>query len=82
VDQVSVLTQYIEDSVLTETKAGAVFVDLTAAFDIVWHRYPTCKLVRLLPDRHMVRMIMELVCNRTFNLTTCAGYDTSRNGVP
>jgi len=30
----------------------------------------TCKLLRLLPDRHMVHMIMELVGNRSFTLTT------------
>ena len=28
------------------------------------------KLLRLLPDKHMVRMIMELVWNRSFTLTT------------
>jgi len=38
-----------------------VFVDLTAACDTVWHCRYTCKLLRLLPDRHMVRMIMAMV---------------------
>ena len=47
-----------------------MFVDLTAAYDTVWHRGLTCKLLRLLPDKHMVRMIMELVRNRSFTLTT------------
>jgi len=46
-----------------------VFVDLTAAYDTVWHRGLTCKLLRLLLDRHMVRMIMEMVINRNFTLT-------------
>ena len=40
--------------------AGAVFVDLTAVYDIVWHRGLTCKLLRLLPNKHMVQLIMEL----------------------
>jgi len=44
----------------------AVFVDLTVAYDTVWHRGLICKLLRLLPDRHMVCMIMELVGNRSF----------------
>ena len=35
-------------------KAGAVFVNLTAAYDTVWHRGLTCKLLRVLPDKHMV----------------------------
>ena len=63
-----------------------MFVDLTAAYDTVWHRGLTCKLLRLLPDKHMVRMIMELVRNRSFTITT---NDSKRsrlrrlkNGVP
>jgi len=47
-----------------------VFVDLTAAYDTVWHRGLTCKLLRLLPGRHTVRMIMEMVGNRSCNFTT------------
>jgi len=63
-----------------------VFVDLTAAYDTVWHRGLTCKLLRLLPDRHMVHVIMEVVDNRSFTHTTGNG-KTSRllrlnNGVP
>ena len=64
VDQVVLLTQNIEDSFEANKKAGALFVDLTAAYDTVWHRGLTCKLLRLLPDKHMVTMIMELVRNR------------------
>jgi len=44
-----------------------VFVDLTAAYGTVWHRGLTCKLLQLLPDRHM---IMEMVSNHSFILTT------------
>ena len=46
-----------------------MFVDLTAAYDTVWHRGLTCKLLQLLPDRHVVRIIMEMVANRSFALT-------------
>ena len=64
VDQIVLLTQNIEDSFeAKKKKAGAVFVDLTAAYDTVWHRGLTCKLLRLFPDKHMVKMIMELVRN-------------------
>ena len=69
VDQTVLLTQHIEDSFETKKKAGAVFVDLTAAYDTVWHRGLTCKLPRLLPDKHMVHMIMELIRNRSFTLS-------------
>ena len=70
VDQVVLLTQNIEDSFKAKKKASAVFVNLTAAYDTVWHRGLTYKLLRLLPDKHMVKMIMELVRNRSFTLTT------------
>ena len=69
VDQTVLLTQSIEDLFEAKKKAGAMFVDLTAAYDTVWHRYLTCKLLKLLPNTHMVRMIMELVRNRSFMLT-------------
>ena len=70
VDHVVLLTQNIKNFFEAKKKAGAVFIDLTAAYDTVWHRGLTCKLLRLLPDRHMVRIIMELVRNRSFTLTT------------
>jgi len=52
---------------ISAKKTGAVFVNLTATYNIVWHHGLTCKL---LPDRHMVRMIMEMVGNRSFTLAT------------
>ena len=70
VDQTVLLTQNVEDSFEAKKKVGAVFVDLTVAYDTVWHRGLTCKLIRLLPDKHMVRMILELIRNRSFILTT------------
>ena len=86
VDQVVLLTQNIEDSFEAKKKAGAVFIDLIAAYDTVWHCGLTCKLLRLLPDRHMVRMIMELVRNRSFTLTTgdskLSRVRRLKNGVP
>jgi len=39
------LTQDTEDSFSAKKKAGAVFVDLTAAYDTVWHCGLTCKLL-------------------------------------
>jgi len=46
IDQVTRLTQDTEDSFSAEKKAGAVFVDVTAAYDTVWHRSITCKLLQ------------------------------------
>jgi len=55
---------------LATKKTGAVFADLTAACDTVWHRGLTCKLLRLLHDRHMVHMIMEMFGKHFFTLVT------------
>ena len=60
VDQTVLLTQNIEDSFEAKKKTGAVFVDLIAAYDTVWHRGLTCKYLRLLLDKRIVLMIMEL----------------------
>ena len=86
IDQVVLLTQNIKDSFEAKKKAGAVFIDLTAAYDTVGNRDLTCKLLRLLPDNHMVRMTMELVQNRSFTLTTGDSKQSRlrrlKNGVP
>ena len=66
VDQTVLLMQNIEHSFEANMKAGAEFVDLTRTYGTVWHRSLTCKLLRLLPDKHMVRMILELIQNRSF----------------
>jgi len=60
-----------------------VFVDLTAAYNSVWHRGLTCKLLQLLTNRHMImEMVRKMVSNRSFTLTTGnskkAVYDASR----
>jgi len=55
---------------LAKNKARTVFVDLTAAYDFVCYRGLSCKLLRLLPDRNIFRMMMELISIRSFTLTT------------
>ena len=56
-DQVVLLTPNIKDSFEAKKKAGAVFVNLTVAYDPLWHRGLTCKLLKLLPHKHIVKMI-------------------------
>ena len=70
VDQVTLLTQ---DSFQNNEKAGVVFLDLTAAYDTVWHRGLHLKLLRIIPDRHIVDFIMEMLSNRSFVVHTSDG---------
>ena len=85
-DQTVLITQNIEDSFEAAKMAGAVFVDLAAAYDTVWHRGLTWKLLRLLPNKHMVWMILELIRNRSLTFTTGDSKQSRlqclRNGVP
>ena len=48
-DQVLALTSYIENGFQENLKSGAVFLDLTAAYDTVWHKGLLVKLSRCLP---------------------------------
>ena len=86
IDRVTLLTQKIEDSFLAKKKGGAVFVIFTAVYDTVWHRGFTCKLLHLFLYRHIVSLIMELVCNQSFTLIIGtgrkAGYDALRMASP
>ena len=85
VDQAVLLIQNFKDCFEAKRKPGVVFVNLTEAYDTVWHREHTCKLLRLLPDKHVIRMIMELVQNRSFIFTTGGGKQSmlrrQKNGV-
>ncbi|KAJ3615087.1 hypothetical protein NHX12_018655 [Muraenolepis orangiensis] len=85
-DQVTLLCQDIEDSFQDNEKAGVVYLDLTAAYDTVWHRGLHLKLLRTIPDRHMVKFIMETLSNRSFILQTSSGQCSRlrrlKNGVP
>ena len=55
------------------------FVDLTAAYDTVWHRVLTCNCLKLLPDRHMVRMSCSLSKTKVSSLLPVT---TSKVGTP
>jgi len=57
-----------------------------ATNDTIWHRGLTCKLLRLLPDRHTAHLIVEMVGNCSFTLTIGNGKKIRlrrlKNGVP
>ena len=65
IDQAVLLMQNMEES-FEAKKAGALFVNLTAEYDTLWHRGHACKLLRLHSDKHMAQMILELVRNKSF----------------
>ncbi len=86
VHQVVKLTNNIENCFEKGHKAGVILVDLTAAYDTVWHQGLTLKLLRMIPDWHMVRFISNILANRSFVLKTSSDQTSRprrlRNGVP
>ena len=86
VDQVTLLTQDIEDTFQRGEKAGVVLLDLTAAYDTVWLCGLHLKLLQTILDRHMVGFIMEMLSNRSFTLHTRDGQHSwlrrLKNGIP
>ena len=85
-DQVVRLVHDIEAAFQKNHKFGTVFVDLTAAYDTVWHRGLYLKVLQTIPDVKLVKFIMLLVQDRSFILETstgeCSRKRRLRNGVP
>ena len=85
VDQVARLTQSIEQAFDSKHVTGAVFLDLTAAYDTVWHQGLHLKLQRLISSGHLTDFIMELLYTRSFVLFTSDGQSSRpyrlKNGV-
>ena len=69
-DQVDSLTEDIECAFDKKLKAGVVFADLSAAYDTVWHRGLTLKLLRTLQGKEMVRVIMSMISQGRFMYTS------------
>jgi len=74
-DQVAALTTYIENGFQTNLKTGAVFLDLTAAYDTVWHTGLLYKLAKCM-EPWFVYLIELLIRNRRFRVHI--GDDISR----
>ena len=85
-EQTARLVNDIETAFQKKQNFGAVFIDLTAAYDTVWHRGLYLKLLKTLPDVKLVKFIMLLIQDRSFVLETPNGQRSRkrklRNGVP
>jgi len=68
IDQVLQLCSIIEDGFQLKQKTAVALVDLTAAYDTVWHQGLQLKLLRTIRDKHLVAFTMETLSNRRFVL--------------
>jgi hypothetical protein len=83
-DQVASLTTYIESGFQQQLKTGAVFLDLTAAFDTVWHTGLLAKLSESMPY-WFTRLVELLLRGRRFRVhigDDTSSWRTQLNGLP
>lgn len=74
-DQVLALSTFIENGFQQNLKTGAVFLDLTAAYDTVWHTGLLLKLAKSLPA--WVPNVIEFLL-RDRRISVHMGEDSSR----
>ena len=86
VQQILKLTCEIEKSFENGYKAGAIIVNLTAAYNTVWLQGLALQILCIIPDRHLVRFIMNILSNCSFKLKTNSGQISRlrilKNGLP
>ena len=83
-DQVLALTTHIENGFQLNLKTGAVFIDLTSAYDTVWHSGLLIKLSRVMP--HWFTMAVEALLHaRRFRVhmgNDVSSWREQKNGLP
>lgn len=83
--QVLHLTQHIEDGYEEKKITGAVFVDLSAAYDTVNHKRLKLKIYNLTKDYKLANMVNMLLSNRRFYVSLQgkrSRWRNQRNGLP
>ena len=84
-DQLLNLTQHIEDGYEDKMITGAVFVDLTAAYDTVNHRILLQKVAKVTKNATAVKIIQSLLANRRFYVEMDgrkSRWRIQKNGLP
>ena len=84
--EVTLIIQDIEDAFQQAKKASIVLINLTTAYDAVWHCKLHLMLLLTIQDCHIVAFIMEILTNHSFILHTSDGQQSRlrwlKNGVP
>lgn len=83
--QVLNLIQHIEDGYEKKKITGAVFIDLTAAYDTVNHKLLLDKIYRLTKDLQLMKTVQAMLQNRRFFVTLHgkkSRWRNQKNGLP
>jgi hypothetical protein len=67
-DQVLALTTYIDNGYQRKDKLGAVFLDLSSAYNTAWKRGLMLKLAKIIRCKSTLRLIESLLSNRKYNV--------------
>jgi hypothetical protein len=84
-EQTLALTCHIESGFESKMKTGAIFIDLSAAYDTVWRWGLMLKTARMVKCKRTLRLLLVMTGTRHFHI--CLGEQVSRtrtikNGVP
>ena len=87
VELVALMTNGIEHFFDKKKKVGTVFVDLSLAYYTIWHRGLTLNFLKTIPNKNIVKIIVEMISQRLLVLQVHLGYKRSRKrrlttGVP
>ena len=83
-EQVAALTTHIENGFQNNLKTGTVFLDLTAAYDTIWHTGLLFKLSKVM-DGWFVVLVRVLLQNRRFRVhigDDVSSWRHQSNGLP
>ncbi|KAL4153873.1 hypothetical protein QTP88_001706 [Uroleucon formosanum] len=83
--QVLALTTYVENGFQNKLKSGAVFLDLSAAYDTVWKRSLLLKLAKNLRCKATLRLLEQILSDRSFKVNMNGETSQKRilqNGLP
>lgn len=83
-DQVAALTTYIENGFQQNLKTGTVFLDLSAAYDTVWHTGLLYKLSKSMPHwfTHLVELLLSDRRFRVHMADDTSSWRKQVNGLP
>ena len=83
-EQVLALTTYVDNGYQRRDKTGVVFLDLTAAYDTVWHKGLLVKLSKVLPCSavNVIELLLEQRRFRVHMGDISSSWRVQKNGLP
>lgn len=84
-DQVLAITTHVENGFQQKAKSGALFLDLSSAYDTVWTRGLFLKIAKIIRCKATILLLEKMISNRKFRVThggKTSRYKILQNGLP